>query len=291
MKLLQKTVAALAVSALLLTGCVSGAPTTDPEQAGTPPVVPATDPTAPVADSTDQPPTATRLSEIESAWLVSTGAPLGSWCQEGEESYTDGVRYYGSFAGYDILFRPTGTEAETQLEVEELVFEHNDGFEIFAYRDGEFTELAALYAKGGLTRGQLGQISALHLAYEDRVSSIRIPEISADIQTAMMQAFLAKFDPNGNYSLSHMSVTYFGGYGNTHVGFINCDGIVYTQALTSETIDGVTFQYHSGQKLQAYYEGELMTLREAFDRGVLTREDLIAIRNQLNPQKDEAPMK
>ena len=82
-----------------------------------------------------------------------------------------------------------------------------------------------------------------------------------------------------------MSVAYFGQYGEAHVGFIN--GIMmYTQALTSETIAGVTFRYNTGQKLLVYFEGELMRLGEAYDRGVLTQEHLIALHNAYAPKDD-----
>ena len=102
----------------------------------------------------------------------------------------------------------------------------------------------------------------------------------------MKLVFLEKYAPNGKYTTQDLTVVYYGQYGDAHVGFIN--GIMaYTQALTSDNIDGVIFRYNSGQKLQVVHEGELLSLKAAYEQGLLTREDLIAIRNDLNPQGNE----
>ena len=101
----------------------------------------------------------------------------------------------------------------------------------------------------------------------------------------MKLAFLRLHDTKGEYSVQDLSVTYYGEYNGAHVGFIN--GILmYTQALTSETVGGVTFRYNSGQKLLVYFEGELMNLGEAYDRGILTRAHLLDLRAAYAPKDD-----
>ena len=108
MKFVKKTVATVAISALLLTGCTVMPPDTDPTVPTNPSAAP-TQPTVPqVGDQSMNLLTAARVGEIEDAWYLATSAPLGDWCEEGDNNYTDGVRYYGTYDGYDILFRPTG---------------------------------------------------------------------------------------------------------------------------------------------------------------------------------------
>lgn len=291
MKLVKKTVAALAVSALLLTGCnlvpPENVPTvpTKPSGAPTQPLVP-TQPTQPqVGDQSMNMLSAARVSEIEDAWLLTTNVPLGEWCEDDGDSYTDGVRYYGSYGGYDILFRPTGDDAITELEVGDLTFEHRCGFEVYAYRDGSFTPLQELYSQGKLTGGHLIELAALHRAYEGRTVGALGPALTADALELMKLAFLKKYAPDGKYTTRDLTVVYYGQYGDAHVGFIN--GIMaYTQALTSDNIDGVIFRYNTGQKLQVYFKGELMGLGEAYDRGILTQEHLIALHKAYTPKDD-----
>lgn len=290
MKFVKKTVATVAISALLLTGCTVMPPDTDPTVPTNPSAAP-TQPTVPqVGDQSMNLLTAARVGEIENAWYLATSAPLGDWCEQGDNNYTDGVRYYGTYDGYDILFRPTGDDAITQLEVEDVTFEHRRGFEIYAYRDGSFTPIKELASQGKLTGGTLTELLTLHRSYEGRAAGTQGPTLTADTLELMKLAFLKKHDPHGEYTTRDLTVLYYGQFGQAHVGFIN--GILmYTQALTSDNIDGVIFRYTTGQKLQVVCEGQLMSLKEAYEQGLLTRDDLIAIRNDLNPQQDNAVSK
>lgn len=299
MKFVKKTVATLTISALLLTGCAEVPPATDPtvqpKPSGGPtqPFIP-TQPTQPsqpqLGDQSMNMLTATRLSEIEAAWLLTTSAPLGDWCEDGDDGYTDGVRYYGSYDGYDILFRPTGDDAITQLEVEDVTFEHRNGFEIYAYRSGTFTPIKELASQGKLPQGALVELVAMHRSYEGRSAGTQDSVLTANTMEQMKLAFLKAYDLSSEYTTRDLSVVYYGQYGDAHVGFIN--GIMsYTQALTNDTIDGITFRYNTGQKLQVVCEGQLMSLKEAYEQGFLTREDLVAIRNDLNPQQDNSVSK
>lgn len=245
-------------------------------------ILPADAAPGPAVDDPDQ-----LTAEIENAWYVATGATLGDWCVDGEDGFVDGVRYYGSVDGYHILFRPTNDDAITKLEVLNVTFSHNTGFELYAYRDGDFTPLQELSQEGALSQVQVKELSLMHLAYEGRLARPDGPSISVDAMELMKLAFLQKFAADTKYTTADLSVVYYGDYRGAHVGFIN--GIMlYTQALTSETVAGITFRYNTGQKLQVYFEGELMGLSEAYDRGALSVEDLVVIRNILNPQQDNS---
>ena len=226
-------------------------------------------------------------NEIEEAWYLTTSTPLGDWCEDDTNDYTDGVRYYGSYDGYDIFFRPNGDDAITKLEVEDVTFEHSNGFEIYAYRSGTFTPIKKLASQGKLPQGALVELAAVHQSYEGRSHGTQDPTLTTATLELMKMTFLTANNLADRYSVANLSVVYYGQFGDAHVGFINCDGMVYTQALTNDTIDGITFRYTSGQTLQVVYGSQLLSLREAFEQGYLTRDDLISIRNKLNPQNTD----
>lgn len=302
MKNLKKTMAALVVSSLLLTGCaptVNPGPNADgnilsPTQPATPtlPVIPQdTVPTEPsMQGPVLVPMTADVAAEIEAAWFAATGTSLGTWFDAEEKNQSDGVRYYGTYADYQIIFRPNGDDAITELKIESVTFSHNIGFELYAYHNGSFIPVKQLVEQGALTVQDLGIINLRHISYELQPSEgfVQLPTVSVgvyDILEQMKLAFLRLHDTKGEHSVQDLSVTYYGEYNGAHVGFIN--GILmYTQALTSETVAGVTFCYPTGQKLLVYFEGELMYLADAYDRGVLTKEQLRDLRDAYAPKDD-----
>lgn len=258
-------------------------------------ILSAEDAPGPAEDTDPQLLTEDQALEIENAWYTTTGTVLGSWFDAEKDNLSDGVRYYGSYAGFQIIFRPTGDDAVTDLEVEGLTFSHNTGFELYAYQDGSFKPLQEVCALGALTPEDLRVIQLRHLMMEMQPSDgfYPLPTVTVDPDDTfelMKLAFLRQYAPDGDYTTKDLSVVYFGKYGEAHVAFIN--GImVYTQALTSETVGGVTFHYNTGQKLLVYFDGELMGLGEAYDRGALTQEDLLAIRNAHNPQPEDTDIR
>lgn len=302
MKHVKKIFALLTIFALLLTGCVPAvAPEPGPVHPPEWPISPedpaqpdtSSDPTVP-SQSVDNAEitrlSATQMQQIENDWYTATGVSFGEWCEVDEEEFVDGVRYYGSYAGFQIIFRPTGNDAITELEVEDLTFAHNNGFEIYAYRDGTFTPLQEACEEGKLSVTELKELSLQHLAYETRAKRPMIPSvtpvITLDIQQGMKQAFLRQYVNDDRWTTEDLSIISYGEYNGAYVGFIN--GIfMYTQALTSETVAGVTFRYNTGQKLLVYFEGELIGLQQAYDRGALTVEALETIRNTLNPMSQD----
>lgn len=296
MKLIKRALALVAVFTLLLTGCTPAVPSmsdpTEPSEPAqlaipsTPSPEPPSSPTSPQApEQTLVPLSAAWKQQVENDWYTTTGTDLGDWENIVED--TEGIRYYGTYSGYDILFVPGNGEAETQLEIENMTFEYQNTFEIYAYREGDFTPIKKLSTQGKLTRGNLVELLAVHRSYGRTSTGERTPVLTMDTLGMMKVAFLKAYNLTEKYTLAQLSVAYYGQYGEAHVGFINCDGMAYTQAVTNDTIDGVTFRYPTGQKLQVVHEGKLLSLREAFDQGLLTREDLVAIRNQLNPQNED----
>ena len=295
---IHKIVITAAVSVLLI-GCV---PNTTPEPAPniddlssiltpsiTEPTTPA-NPTQPSQVVVPEPLSAGWMQQVEEDWFASTGELLGQWSEEGNDGYQDGVRYYGTYADYHIIFRPNGDDAITELQIASMTFSHNIGFELYAYQNGNFIPVKQLVEQGTLTLQDLGIINLRHKTYELQPSEgiAQLPTVTDDLYDTLKQmklAFLRLHDTKDEHTVDDLSVIYYGEYNGAHVGFIN--GILmYTQALTSETVGGIIFRYNSGQKLLVYFEGELMGLTEAYDRGILTKDDLIKLHSSFTPKND-----
>ena len=296
MEHIKKRIVLVIVAALLMAGCTPTVSTVPNEElpsqstAPTDPVQPTDPTTPPEGEGNPHILTAGMAAEIETAWLAATGTELGNWFDVAQKNQTDCVRYYGTYADYQIIFRPNGDDAITELKIESVTFSHNIGFELYAYRDGNFISLKKLVEQGTLSIQELGLINLRHRSYELQPSEgfVQLPTVTDgmyDTFNQMKLAFLRQHDLVGKHTIQELSVTYYGDYNGAHVGFIN--GILmYTQALSSETVGGVTFRYNSGQKMLVYFEGELMRLGEAYDRGLLTQEDLVALHSLYTPKDD-----
>ena len=74
----------------------------------------------------------------------------------------------------------------------------------------------------------------------------------------------------------------------SYICFITASYMMYTQALWSETIDGLTFSYRNGNRYQVYYDHKFYTLQEGFDQGLINHEDLLTIYNPQNAHYQES---
>ena len=61
------------------------------------------------------------------------------------------------------------------------------------------------------------------------------------------------------------------------------DGIYdYAMAIEHRFIDGVEFVYGSGKTLLVFYGGELYSLETAYERGIVSRDELVRIFGRQN---------
>ena len=82
-----------------------------------------------------------------------------------------------------------------------------------------------------------------------------------------------------NIEESNVDFICYGEFHGTHVVMFN---EIALQVLTSETVDGVTFNYPTSTHLTAYNNGNFYSLQEAFDNGLLTHSNLLTLRNNYN---------
>lgn len=270
MNWMKKTAVVLS-AAMLLSGCAAGQPgTTGPQNLQTKPSVTQAQPQLPQISVLS----AEKMQEIESAWYAAMNTELESWYTEAGETVTDGVRYYGTYGGYDILLYPTNDAAVTSLVIGNVTITEPSTFQLYAYKDGQFRELKDVYLQGLISDEALEGIKGTHLTLQRKIYPLFTnPGDDAELYDLMKEAFLKQFVSKGEGSKKDLSIIYYGNYDGAHVAFIN--GIfAYTQAMTSEKVGQYTFHYRTGQKLLLYYEGELMYLTQAYERGILSDESV-----------------
>ena len=105
-----------------------------------------------------------RQRQIETDWLSCFGSEPFPWH---EDSYAAGTRYYGTYGGYDILYAQ-GWEfsGPGKKKIGNFWFEDGHGFELYAYKRGEFFLLSNVYDDGWITDKEVEEIYNLHLRYE-----------------------------------------------------------------------------------------------------------------------------
>lgn len=113
-----------------------------------------------------------KKQDIENAWLAKTGQALGEWYDDLLGTDPQGVRYYATYNGYDILFVNMESEYTTSMTIAGIEFKHEAGLALYAYRDDAFHSLADAYGQGFLTDVQILYLSAIHEWYEQEICGV-----------------------------------------------------------------------------------------------------------------------
>lgn len=101
--------------------------------------------------------------EIEENWEAAMGVPFDRWLDI--SSGTDsGVRYYGMYNGYYILFDGSGMRMAVYTAIHFGTETIDDGasFGIYAYKDGTFIDLKDAYDMGYLSDNHISKIANKH---------------------------------------------------------------------------------------------------------------------------------
>lgn len=104
-------------------------------------------------------------AEIEQAYAEALNfREFPGWHEEGE----GGVYYYGIYNGCVILYEKGMTNGYDYKKVGEELFAHTEGFNIFAYRDGQIIDLSEAYEDGWVDDAAISMIAEQHkLMLED----------------------------------------------------------------------------------------------------------------------------
>ena len=74
-------------------------------------------------------------------------------------------------------------------------------------------------------------------------------------------------------TVDSFSVRYVYDFQDASALFID-GGFGYTQALRTETVNGLNFEFSNSQKLYIYCKNQLYSIKDAFTKGILTEDEL-----------------
>lgn len=105
-----------------------------------------------------------KRQEIKEAWSEYQGKDFTNHI-DFNRRYVCGLRYYGTFSDYVILFENTQLTVVSNQEIGDETFACSSSFVIYAYRDGEFRLLEEVFNEGEISPEQLKKIAEIHREY------------------------------------------------------------------------------------------------------------------------------
>lgn len=207
-----------------------------------------------------------------------------------EDNYAD-YQYWGKIGEKFLLATQNSYVSLTVSEIAGFKFVlDGSGCEILICEGGKITPLDEAYEKGTVTKSEVAFAHERHVAYRDSLLSgkeeiapptrlkvnVSSGRLSADEQREIVWEYIA----NSSNLESELNATYavrcFGKFGNVYAVMI--DGPWgYTQAIRNEVVAGYTFTFPDGQRMRIYKEGDFYTLNKAYELGIISEEDLVAI--------------
>ena len=103
--------------------------------------------------------------QIEAAWLTAMGGSLPQWCDQ--NGICEGVHYYGTYSGYDILFISGNLAVISEETIGSKTFTHNSSMALYAHKDGHFYLLRDLYESGNFSNGYIVRIYERHVECQE----------------------------------------------------------------------------------------------------------------------------
>ena len=103
------------------------------------------------------------------------------------------------------------------------------------------------------------------------------PVLSAEMEKTIKLAYLDAY-AGRHIPTDSIDMAFYGEFNGAYAVYVM--GLDSTATLGSETVEGITFWYPTfSETMCIYYEGKCCRLQEAFDRGLLTLEDLKTLEN------------
>lgn len=81
-------------------------------------------------------------------------------------------------------------------------------------------------------------------------------------------------DAHPSVSMDDVRLRIMGVFEETYVLFVDVKGMMYAEVITEENVGGIRFFYSNSHKMQVWHDGRFYSLMEAYDAGLLTKQDL-----------------
>ena len=199
------------------------------------------------------------------------------------DATVDDVRigtYYGTYGSCVAVmmtdaFSMYTAALETEI-IDGVIFHYTSSNKILIWDDGSFYRLQEAFDSGLLTRGNLREIE------HNNPFTVWDPPVplSAETEMKIKQDYLdfrtKVYHPDA--TVDDVTIdTYYGTYGSCVAVMMTDAFSDYTDAIpieTYETIGGIWIIYNSSNEILIWEDGSFHRLQEAFDSGLLTRDNL-----------------
>lgn len=199
------------------------------------------------------------------------------------------VREVGEFAGFRAVY-VDGALDYTQAYDEETVggrtFLYVSGQHLLIYSEGE----GRLYSLQEALETNVLDGDGLREVYEAhrQAEPLRYEEQAAETaDRAILSAYAERYQPN--CSVESLSLVRLGVFDGCQAVFVN-GPFGWSDAITTQTVGGLSFVYPTSQVMYLYRDGGLYTLPEAWEEGLIGREALRALHDAF-PNRDPAKVK
>ena len=217
----------------------------------------------------------------------------------------DGVKIAGSFGvynGYAIVLVNSGISSAlivVRIIIDGVLFVlPTPAHSIIAWKEGQILELKEARDLGLLSREDLTNMAGCHDGYPTACDGSHTG-LSIEAEDRANNGYLSYL--NNTLNLWELTIddvwieAYYGTYGNNGSGIIGArSGLVavmidfkgsdYACAETEILIGDILFRYNNGNRIIAWTINDFLSLQEAYDSDLLTKDDLVNIANLLASQ-------
>jgi len=254
---------ALLLSAMLLSSCISKAP-----DASTP--------------TTEDKLEIEPLSDKHSAQIVKE---YTNYMKENEKYDPDKYgefyieEYCGTYNSADIVVFSGGMEYDGDGEVRVIAgvrLQYDAGKPIMAYRRGNIYTLEELYSKKLLDRDDFTAIAEIHNKCEFEIESL-----SEELYEQIINDYTTRLQTENNYDpeeyLPFEVIEYCGTYNGAVAVMLDGGGLSYLAVIVVDEVADVSIHYGSSNQIWLWKDGDFLTVKEAFEQGVLTADNVSEI--------------
>lgn len=165
------------------------------------------------------------------------------------------------------------------LEIDGYVFQFSN--EVYFYKDGKIYSPNEAYDAGLITKDEAFETATFPASTAHRLDDPRIDQVvAAEIKKAYFKKLSDEnltekgsvYSPQSPSDLFIMC--YYGNFSGCEAVMIGGDGIDYTEAYRPVYVAGYEIVFPSGQPLYMYKEGKFCLVKEAYDAGVITKNDV-----------------
>lgn len=190
------------------------------------------------------------------------------------------LHYYGEFDGTYVLIIRASCFEVANVEIYQTVdditycFSVDESFE--TYRAGEFYSLQKAFDLGFLSHDNLYSVWEKHRAENYYLYRSGCVKLNVATTKEIVTAYVANHSTeNHHVTEDDIGLRCFGAFDGAYVLFVDEANVGYAAVICYETVSDVEFIYSSSHSLTVYFEGVFYSVAKAFEKGLLTHDDLV----------------